>query len=66
MYDGASWTDVIGQQGSDYLGTSYTITDGVTPGQTYQLRVRAVNKWGQGDFSDELEAVASGEPDQIY
>ena len=27
--------------------------------------MRAINKWGAGDFSNELQIIASGKPDQI-
>mmetsp|Transcript_9440 Transcript_9440/g.8971 ORF Transcript_9440/g.8971 Transcript_9440/m.8971 type:complete len:317 (+) Transcript_9440:887-1837(+) len=48
----------------DSLITSYTVT-GLTPGTTYQFKVRAKNIYGYGDFSGVISALASSVPDTM-
>ena len=49
--------------GSDAGTTSHTVT-GLTNGQRYTFRVRAVNQVGPGRASDSVEATPMGPPDQ--
>ena len=47
---------------TDYTGTDFTVTTGLTPGATYQFQVRAKNIWGYGDFSSIIYVEASDVP----
>ena len=57
---GRGWQDI---SGSDANTTSHTVT-GLTNGQSYTFRVRAVNRAGPGQASDSAEATPMGPPDQ--
>ena len=46
-----------------YDATSYSITAHVTTGVSYQVRVRAKNYWGWGEYSDVLTIRASSVPE---
>ena len=52
---GLGVTDIslTGDAGYDTT-TSFTITEGLSVGQTYKLKVRAFNIYGWGPFSDEV------------
>jgi hypothetical protein len=47
---GASWTELIGES-ADSTATTFTVSSGVVPGQTYQFQVRARNALGWGALS---------------
>jgi hypothetical protein len=58
-----TFTDLVGQQDSSYLETSYVLT-GAVSGTIYQFRLRAWNKWGAGGFSAVADIAASTGPGQ--
>jgi len=64
-YGNSTWVDVVGQEDSAYLSTSYLMTAGVASGATYQFRLRAWNKWGAGGFGPVVNITASTIPDQV-
>ncbi len=47
------------------LTTSYIVTNGIIPGDFYQFKVRAQNKWGYGAFSPVFTIQASTIPDKL-
>lgn len=49
--NGAFWIDVIGNN-AFYPSTSFTLTYGLRAGRVYNFRVRALNLWGWGAFSE--------------
>jgi hypothetical protein len=57
-----TFTDLVGQEGSDYASTSYLLVAGVVSGTTYKFQLRAKNKWGFGGFSASAEITASSTP----
>jgi hypothetical protein len=59
------FTDLVGQDGSNYLRTSYLLVAGVNSGTTYTFRLRARNKWGLGGYSDTVDIEASTTPGQV-
>ena len=59
--NGASWVSLVGYL-SNYLGTSYLVTDNVIEGREYQFRLRAKNVWGWGVYSDVTTVKAAREP----
>ena len=61
---GASWTHLQGL-GAPALATSISITSEVVPGEAYQVRVRAQNVYGFGDFSAAATISAAEEPAQV-
>ena len=42
--------------------TSYTNTDGINPGVTYQYRVKARNEVGYGEYSSIIAIIAATQP----
>lgn len=62
--NGATWTSLVGEA-SDFTGTSFTVSSGVSGGNTYQFKVRAANILGWGSFSSVVSLVASGVPSQM-
>jgi hypothetical protein len=61
---GASWTHLQGYGGPSTL-TTIDITSGITPGQAYQVRVRAANVYGYGSYSTPATIYAAEEPGQV-
>jgi hypothetical protein len=61
---GLSWQDVQGYTAPD-VSTSIELTSGVTPGLDYQVRVRARNIYGYGDYSAVTTIRAAQEPDAV-
>jgi hypothetical protein len=55
---GVTWTSLTGSS-SDYTGTSFTVTSGVTSGLDYQFQVRAANVYGDGTYSNIVTITAS-------
>jgi len=51
--DGATWVNLIGFNTAS-LAETYTIAASLNEGDHYQLKVRANNFWGWGEFSDPL------------
>jgi len=49
--NGAFWIDIIGNN-AFYTSTSFILTYGLSPGRIYNFRVRALNLWGWGQFSE--------------
>lgn len=59
---GSTWTSLVGVS-SDYLLSSYLVTEGVTVGESYQFKIQAENFWGWGSYSDVVTVVAATTPD---
>lgn len=49
--NGAFWIDIIGNN-AFYSSTTFTLTYGLSAGRVYNFRVRALNLWGWGEFSE--------------
>jgi hypothetical protein len=60
---GAAWSALAGLA-TDYLLTSYTVSSGVVPGESYRFRVRARNGLGWGPYSDSTTVAAATRPAQ--
>mmetsp|Transcript_9442 Transcript_9442/g.8983 ORF Transcript_9442/g.8983 Transcript_9442/m.8983 type:complete len:215 (+) Transcript_9442:523-1167(+) len=61
---GVTWTTLIGL--SPYsTALTYTLTTGVSAGQSYQFRVRVKNALGWGDYSDSTSILCGNTPDQM-
>jgi hypothetical protein len=58
----ATWVDLLPVSAYSTV-TSYTVTDGLTSGYSYSFRVRAVNFWGEGQYSSTTVLVASTSPE---
>ena len=58
----ATWTDLLPRSAYS-TATSFTVTDGLVSGYSYSFRVRAVNFWGEGQYSSTKVIVASTTPD---
>jgi len=56
-----TWYELQGSSGSLSTATSYS-TNSVTSGASYRVRVRALNKYGWGEFSDETTIIAAQAP----
>ena len=54
-HDGISWSEVEADTGS--TGTSYTDTDTLTDGKTYQYAIRARNGAGGGEWSAAINVI---------
>ena len=69
MFDASNqvWLSVVGDVTGSYLGTDYTVTEGIVAGTFYQFRMRASNRWGWGVFTDEphTEILASTVPGKV-
>lgn len=61
---GKFWYNLIGSS-TNSLTTSYIVTNSIVPGDYYQFKVRAQNKWGWGPFSPVFTIQSSTIPDQI-
>jgi hypothetical protein len=61
---GLDWYHLLGQS-SDSLDETLEITTAVTGGAWYQVRVRAANVYGFGEYSTSLSIEAAQEPDQV-
>jgi len=59
-----SFVELLGET-SDFTGTTYTITTGITSGTTYQFKIRSKNKWGWGTFSTITTILAASKPSQM-
>lgn len=59
---GVTWTTLVGVSPLSLL-TAFTATANVSPGQLYQFRVAASNKYGWGPYSTILESYAATEPE---
>lgn len=55
---------IIGQT-TYYNSTSYLVQSGIVAGQSYKFRVRAINKWGYGPYSNWVAILASADPDRL-
>jgi hypothetical protein len=63
--EGSSWVDLVGYPSHSLL-TEYTVAGtSIIGGTTYQLRVRAGNAIGWGDWSTVTSVVASAAPAQM-
>jgi len=51
-----SFTELVGET-SQSTATTYTITTGIVTGTSYQFKIKAVNKWGTGEFSATVLSV---------
>jgi hypothetical protein len=58
-----SWISLVGES-TPYTGLTYTVSDGVQPGELTKFRLRAQNAHGWGPYSDVMEAVTSWIPSQ--
>ena len=58
---GAFWSNLAGFS-SNYLAQQYTATSAIIAGTTYQIRIRAKNYWGYGQFSNIMSIKASAAP----
>lgn len=61
---GSTFTELVGQP-SQLTQNTYTVSDVIVAGTTYKFKVKAVNKWGDGVFSDVLAVLASSRPATI-
>lgn len=61
---GVSWSSLAGYT-SNFIGDEYQATAEVQAGLTYQIKVRAKNYWGWGEFSDIISIKASTVPDKV-
>ena len=57
----STWRELVGYS-SIYSSTTYTMTSGITAGNTYRFKVMAKNKWGWGQFSDYTPILAAAVP----
>jgi len=57
----STYVELLGDA-SDYLGTSYIKSTGITTGTTYSFKVKARNQWGDGLFSSVVSIVAASAP----
>lgn len=58
---GSSYVNLVGDLGA-YTLTTYTITTGITAGQSYKFKVRVQNTWGWSVFSTVTTIIASTAP----
>jgi hypothetical protein len=57
---------VIFSGDSSFVGVKYTIVNDIVPGQEYQYKLRAFNKWGASEFSPLSDAIlAATVPDRV-
>lgn len=49
---------------TDFTGITFTVSSNVIPGNNYNFRIRAKNKWGWGSFSSIVTIRASDVPAQ--
>lgn len=61
---GAFWLDLIGNN-AFYTSTTFTFSYGLTAGNIYNFRVRALNLWGWGAYSQIATIKASTAPQAI-
>jgi hypothetical protein len=47
------------------LGSEFTHTASIVPGDWYQFKIRAKNKWGYGAHSEVLEVIAAAVPYRV-
>lgn len=47
------WTELVGQT-TYYQWTSFLMQTNIVTGVTYTFRIRGRNKWGYGEYSDNL------------
>ena len=57
------WVDLQGQDGSHSTALSFSVSSGVTGGETYLFRLAAANIHGWSGYSSSLSVQASGVPD---
>jgi hypothetical protein len=50
---------------SQLTQTTYTLSDNVQSGKSYRFMVKAVNKWGEGVFSNVVSVLAASKPATI-
>ena len=61
-----TWECLIGGLEDPSLSNSYTVTEGLKIGETFEFRYRAYNVNGAGDFSNIGYLVAAEEPSQPF
>lgn len=64
------WDSIVGDLTGTYMGLEYTLTDlndGIVSGTTYTFKVRALNKWGWGPYTQDpqLEILAATIPSRV-
>jgi hypothetical protein len=60
-----SWVALVGAI-SDYTGTSYIVSSGVSQGETYTFRIRSKNRWGWStDYSTTTSIIAAKPPTSV-
>lgn len=62
--DGETWATEIGYLSNSLL-TTYSLTDNIIIGQSYQFRLRAKNIWGWGAYSQIETIKAASKPSQM-
>lgn len=62
--NGFEWVNLIGFN-NENLALTYTVASYLTPGDYYQLKVRAKNYWGWSEFSDVLTIRAATWPSNM-
>ena len=62
--NGVTLTSLAGLS-SNFIGGEYQATASVVAGYTYQIKVRARNFWGWGEFSSIISIKASTVPNQV-
>lgn len=60
----ADFIELVGSP-SQLTQTTYTVSDSIQVGKSYRFKVKAVNKWGDGTFSNSLSVLASSRPATI-
>lgn len=60
----AELVELVGSP-SQLTQTTYTVSDAVIPGTVYRFKVQAINKWGEGPFSEVTSILAASKPATI-
>lgn len=58
------WKNLVGQT-SDYLGFHFSVGGRILESNSYNFKIRGVNRWGFGPFSDITTIIASGSPYKV-
>eukprot|EP00347_Sterkiella_histriomuscorum_P017133 403350540 len=59
------YVPLVGSLSTPYQSLYYQFSSGINSGVEYKFKIKAINKWGDGEFSEPVSITAAFKPGQI-